>query len=157
MHFSTLSLAALLAVGASAVSAPSCYNNPGQLHRSRDYKFANLNVCEGECRKVGFPIAAAMGGNQCWCGEAMPPQENHVPQKSCDTPCNGWASENCTYTLTLTPPWICGETSFAHMCRSTGGGDGFWSVWPIPAIPSPAPSSSSASVSATPLSSAFAA
>lgn len=154
MHFSTLSLAALLAVGASAVSAPTCYNHPGKLQRTGDYKFANLNLCEGECRSIGLPIAAAMGGNQCWCGEAMPPEENHVPQKSCDTPCNGWASENCTYTPTLLDMW---KTSFTHMCRSAGGGDGFWSVWPIPAIPSPAPSSSSVSVSAMPSSSAFAA
>ncbi|RJE19095.1 WSC domain protein [Aspergillus sclerotialis] len=104
----SLTLASLLAL--STAKEHACFNHPGPLQRTGDYKQTSIEVCTAICKEADYIIAGATGGNQCWCGNAIPEQSNQIPATSCDVPCNGAKDEKC-------------------------GGDGFWSIWAIPASP----------------------
>lgn len=92
----SLSLATLLALGSASQGTPQCFNNPGSLQPIPDASFVSLETCEGLCRNIGLPIAGTTSGDECWCGDAVPLPMDMVNEKSCDSACAGYPSENCT-------------------------------------------------------------
>ncbi len=42
---------------------------------------------------------AMTGGNECYCGDLMPPLSTQVDNSKCDTACVGYPSDNCKSSL----------------------------------------------------------
>lgn len=95
----SITLASLLAL--ATAREPACFNHPGPLQRTGGNKHVSIESCTGICREANYIIAGAMGGNQCWCGNAIPEQSNQIPATSCDVTCNGAKDEKCMFQFFL--------------------------------------------------------
>ncbi|RAL12168.1 WSC domain-containing protein [Aspergillus homomorphus CBS 101889] len=79
----------------SAYSFVGCYIEPGELVLAGSYQFQSLGYCQQACDKRNQTVFALHDGNQCYCGDHLPSAEAKVPDTRCNTPCAGFASDNC--------------------------------------------------------------
>ncbi|KAG2185732.1 hypothetical protein INT43_002167 [Umbelopsis isabellina] len=49
--------------------------------------------CESECASAGYTYAGTEYGNECWCGNTMPPTS--APSSDCNMACKGNSAEMC--------------------------------------------------------------
>ncbi|KAJ2957735.1 hypothetical protein NQZ79_g6583 [Umbelopsis isabellina] len=49
--------------------------------------------CESECASAGYTYAGVEYGNECWCGNTMPPTS--APSTDCNMACKGNSAEMC--------------------------------------------------------------
>lgn len=69
-----------------------CYSDPGELVLNGTNIYNSIGSCAKETCKLYFelPVAATMGGNECYCGKAYPPKKYKVDDSECDIPCVGY-------------------------------------------------------------------
>ncbi|RAH84747.1 WSC-domain-containing protein [Aspergillus japonicus CBS 114.51] len=84
-----------LAAFSSASSFVGCYSEPGELVLAGSYQFQSLGYCQQTCDKRNQTVYALHDGNQCYCGDELPPSESEVPAAQCNTPCAGFPSDTC--------------------------------------------------------------
>jgi hypothetical protein len=90
----TLALA-LPALASTSISQVGCYSAVPSLKDEGDYTFQSQGYCENKCQKGGFRVAALTGGNQCLCGNQLPPESAQVDDDKCNVKCAGWPEDNC--------------------------------------------------------------
>ncbi|KAK4203421.1 hypothetical protein QBC40DRAFT_167075 [Triangularia verruculosa] len=74
-----------------------CFKSAGNnMTMNQVIKFNSIGECAGKlCLSKGFAVAASMGGNQCWCGNKYPPEDDLVDNKLCDVGCPGFGEHAC--------------------------------------------------------------
>ncbi|KAK1833490.1 putative wsc domain-containing protein [Podospora conica] len=103
-----LGLVLLAATGAVAVintSVPpqlnvetvyGCYSDFGDLISNGTNIFNSKGHCATKvCKNSGYPVAATMGGNECYCGKTYPSKQYKVDDSECDIACVGYPEEAC--------------------------------------------------------------
>jgi len=151
---SILSVAAVALLGASNVVARAeypaaalvyrqyktlvyegCYSSSSGLSLNSSYTFNTKGYCQTQCVPIDKAVQATSDGDQCWCGDSLPPSSAKVDDSKCDMTCTGYGPEYC-------------------------GGDGFFSVYltgtssNVPNAQSSGSSSPSSSASSSPKASA---
>ncbi|PWY67249.1 WSC-domain-containing protein [Aspergillus sclerotioniger CBS 115572] len=94
-----LSVLSLL-TSVSAYTTVGCYTSPGQLTSTGSYQSQSQGYCQEVCTKQNQPIFALHNGNECYCGDQLPPSEAKVSSTQCQTSCSGFPSEYCGNTTT---------------------------------------------------------
>ncbi|TVY58910.1 Cell wall integrity and stress response component [Lachnellula suecica] len=109
---SIASLAAISVLfGASTVSAygalvyKGCYSSSTGLSLNNTYTYGTQGYCQTQCAPIGSTTLATSQGDQCWCGNELPPTSALVADSFCNAPCAGYGADNC------------------------GGPSGYWSVY----------------------------
>ncbi|CAK37955.1 hypothetical protein CBS115989_6627 [Aspergillus niger] len=90
----SLSIFSLLTT-ASAYTIVGCYSSPGQLTSAGTFQFQSEGYCQQICTKQNKPIFALYNGDECYCGDALPPSTAKVSSTQCETPCSGFPSDPC--------------------------------------------------------------
>lgn len=57
-------------------------------------KNLSRGACTVACRDDEMAVAA-MGANECWCGQMYPPENNLSDDSKCNSPCPGYGQEAC--------------------------------------------------------------
>ncbi|KAE8354267.1 hypothetical protein BDV28DRAFT_89180 [Aspergillus coremiiformis] len=105
IHLSFLSFLSLsLAIGLSDIS---CYNDLGHLAASQSSQYQSVALCEQTCSRDKKLIWATQG-EQCYCGDELPPAEAQISHRACSTRCPGYPGEYCggpnAWTVSQTQP-----------------------------------------------------
>ncbi|KAK4174690.1 putative cell wall integrity and stress response protein [Triangularia setosa] len=80
----------------NAQTNQGCYKSAGEMTMASVIKFNSIGECAGKvCIQKGFAVAASTGGNQCWCGNKYPPEEDLVDDKFCNVGCPGFGEHAC--------------------------------------------------------------
>jgi len=86
---------ALPVLASTSISQIGCYSTVPNLKDEGEYTFQSHGYCENKCQRGGFRIAALTGGNQCLCGNELPPKSAQIDDAKCNARCDGWPEDNC--------------------------------------------------------------
>ncbi|KAI0025775.1 hypothetical protein F4780DRAFT_774634 [Xylariomycetidae sp. FL0641] len=89
---------AALALSFSLVQAEpyvGCFSQQAPLVQQRSEVFNSVGLCTNLCRGAAMPVTGMTNGSQCLCGLAIPPVTSLVEDDACDSPCPGYAMDNC--------------------------------------------------------------
>jgi cell wall integrity and stress response component len=92
----------LLIAVTSAVSALElgCFSDTSEtlsnFVNNGSYVFQSIGYCQQVCDTTGHSYFA-LKGNNCWCGDAIPPISDMVDDSNCNIPCAGYVRQNCMF------------------------------------------------------------
>lgn len=92
----------LLLIAATSVSALElgCFSDTSEtlsnFVNNGSYIFQSIGYCQQVCSTMGHSYFA-LKGNNCWCGDAIPPISDMVDDSNCDIPCAGFVRQNCMF------------------------------------------------------------
>lgn len=111
---SIFSLTAVVLLGASNVAARAeypaaalayrqyktlvyegCYSSSSGLTKNSSYTFNTKGYCQEQCVPMGMAVEATSNGDECWCGNSVPPASAKVDDDKCTTTCTGYGPEIC--------------------------------------------------------------
>lgn len=110
MILSSISLAASLATtfvtllivspsyaldGAQTPTYEGCYSSDQGLTYNNAYIYQSDGACQTACFPLGKAVMAMTGGDQCYCGDEMPPLSTKVDDSKCSATCVGWKLDSC--------------------------------------------------------------
>lgn len=109
MMFPSTSLAASLATTfvtllmatpshAQSPSYQGCYSSDQGLTYNNTNIYQSSGACHNVCDPLGKAVMAMTGGNECFCGDAMPPLSTQVDDSKCSQSCGGWTPDNCMFS-----------------------------------------------------------
>ncbi|KAK5126381.1 hypothetical protein LTR85_010617 [Meristemomyces frigidus] len=81
--------------GLATMTYEGCYSSSSGLTDQGSYTYQTSGYCQPICVDAKQAVLATSGGSDCWCGDVLPPADSKVNDSNCDTPCNGYGSENC--------------------------------------------------------------
>lgn len=126
-----LASAALLAGSAWAdvqyntTTFAGCYSSSGPLEKSDSFTYQSYGHCQEQCiPKSGDNAQPVMGltkGSDCWCGSALPPEEDKVDVEECDMGCTGFGTDKCGGSKTFSV-YLTGYDDSVGMAAGSGGG-----------------------------------
>ena len=87
-----------------------CYKSAGDLSKSDTFKYQSFGHCQEQCiPKSGdnaHPVMGLTKGSDCYCGMALPSEDDKVDQSQCNTGCSGFGTDTCggatAFTVYLT-------------------------------------------------------
>ncbi|KAF2870940.1 hypothetical protein BDV95DRAFT_607233 [Massariosphaeria phaeospora] len=82
-------------VRASALTTVGCFNTGIPLADHGRGDFASDGACQQICLGLDQPVLGLSDGENCWCGELVPPEEAKVPIEECNTSCSGFPEKDC--------------------------------------------------------------
>jgi cell wall integrity and stress response component len=141
---------ALLMASPSQAQSPSlqgCYSSDQGLTYNNTYTYQSSGACSTKaCVPLGKAVMAMTGGNECYCGDEMPPLIYKVDISKCSASCAGYPNDNC----------MCSQQMFETALTLKGGSPSgstpvYYAVWNsgLDSIVTNAPASSSASAGAS--------
>lgn len=77
------------------IVAEGCYSSSSGLTYNSTWTFNSKGYCQKQCATMGNSIEATTAGDQCWCGNNMPPESSKVDDSFCSTICTGYGVEMC--------------------------------------------------------------
>ncbi|KAK3935300.1 putative wsc domain protein [Diplogelasinospora grovesii] len=78
------------------ITTQGCFSSQGELVLNGTLQFNTKGSCGTDtCLKLGYPVAATSGGNQCYCGKKYPPKDTLVDDKNCNVGCTGFDLQAC--------------------------------------------------------------
>lgn len=88
----------LLADRSSAINYNSttridCYSDVPGYKNNGTYTWQTDGYCQIQCVAMGYPVMALYGGDECLCGDQIPP--NATKTTGCDSKCSGFPSHLC--------------------------------------------------------------
>jgi len=72
-----------------------CYSSSSGLSKNSTYTFNTKGYCQQQCVPMGMAVQATSNGDECWCGDSMPPASAKVDDSKCTTTCTGYGPEIC--------------------------------------------------------------
>src|SRR5271169_320188 len=81
--------------GAQDPTLQGCYSSDYGFIQNDTNIYQSRGHCQDQCAPLGKVVMAMTGGNQCWCGDAMPPLSTKVDLSKCSAVCVGWNQDNC--------------------------------------------------------------
>lgn len=74
-----------------------CYSSAKGLSNEKSYTFQSSGWCNDRCVGNKSAAFALTAGSDCLCGDELPPASAKVSDSKCNTPCNGWPQDMCTF------------------------------------------------------------
>ncbi|PWY92876.1 hypothetical protein BO70DRAFT_349169 [Aspergillus heteromorphus CBS 117.55] len=102
MTILNLAFLCLIALSPAVSATTGCYTTPGELVAQGTYQFQSNGYCQQICTRQNHTVYALHNGNECSCGDQLPPSSDKVADTECDSPCSGFPSETCGSTNTWT-------------------------------------------------------
>lgn len=65
------------------------------LENHGDYTFQSPGNCQLVCIELNKPVFGLSDGENCWCGDLIPPASSQVDNSTCDTNCGGDGKPGC--------------------------------------------------------------
>lgn len=81
----------------SQMTYKGCYSSSSGLSKDDEWLYQTSGYCQPKCVNKNDAVLATSNGNECWCGNELPPSASKVDDDKCDVPCTGYGSENCKY------------------------------------------------------------
>lgn len=81
--------------GAQNPTYQGCYSSDQGLTYNDTDIYQSRGACQLVCFPLGKAVMAMTGGNECYCGDEMPPLSTKVDDSKCSAPCVGWTPDNC--------------------------------------------------------------
>jgi cell wall integrity and stress response component len=73
-----------------------CYYNIGDMDKIGVLQFNSKDKCAKDtCYQQKRPVAATLAGNECFCGDKMPPLAALVDDSHCNIGCTGYDQQAC--------------------------------------------------------------
>ncbi|UJO16454.1 Cell wall integrity and stress response component 3 [Fulvia fulva] len=101
---------------AAAWKSQGCYSSTGSLESQGTYIYQSAGYCADQCKASA--AMALTGGDECFCGNELPPASSKVEDSRCDTTCFGYPADICggdglfsAYTLTNSGGGVSGNSS----------------------------------------------
>jgi cell wall integrity and stress response component len=76
-----------------------CFSDPGPLKFHGSYEYQSSGNCQKVCYGFNYDVMAMTSGNECWCGNLLPPKSLQVDMKECSTTCSGYDLDTCKSSL----------------------------------------------------------
>lgn len=89
--------------GAQNPTYQGCYSSDQGLTYNDTDIYQSRGACQLVCFPLGKAVMAMTGGNECYCGDEMPPLSTKVDDSKCSAPCVGWTPDNCGSPSGSTP------------------------------------------------------
>lgn len=77
-----------------------CYSSNAGLSDQGTWMYQSVGYCKPICSGKNDAVFAMTGGNDCLCGNTLPPASSKVDDSQCNTNCNGFPSDLCEYIMT---------------------------------------------------------
>lgn len=91
----TLSLFfAAAAVATAKVTSQGCYSSAGSLQNQGTYIYQSTGYCVDSCSSS---VIATTKGNECYCGDEVPPASDKVADSMCNIACVGYPYDKCKF------------------------------------------------------------
>lgn len=129
MSISTLAIIAVSALVSNAIAAPApdstsgsglktltyqgCFKSGDGLHKNSTYIYNSKGYCQTQCAPIDFAVQATYNGDECWCGDDLPPADDLVDDSKCNSPCAGIDLEMCGGTKLYWSVYLTGTESSA--------------------------------------------
>ncbi|KAI0176398.1 hypothetical protein GGR52DRAFT_540786 [Hypoxylon sp. FL1284] len=85
----------LLASITSGYTYVGCYAPPTDLEYNVRFIYQSVGYCRRRCTLANQPILGVTNGTDCLCGASLPSADSLVADTMCDSPCAGYAAQNC--------------------------------------------------------------
>ncbi|KAK3312773.1 hypothetical protein B0H66DRAFT_607830 [Apodospora peruviana] len=101
------------------ITVQGCFSSSGDMVRNSTLEFNSSGKCAKDIcnEQMGLPVAATMGGNECWCGKTYPPVNTRTNDTACDIGCTGYDLEACGGVMM----WTVYNTGLSVAVKSSGG------------------------------------
>lgn len=81
------------------ITNQGCFNSSLGLTLVDDnLDFNTDGKCGQLCADKDYDVGATSGGQECWCGDEYPPEQNRVDDAECNIGCTGFNTEACRYS-----------------------------------------------------------
>lgn len=81
----------------NAMTQEGCYSSSAPMTDQGPWTYQTSGYCQPICVGQNKPVMATTNGSNCWCGDQLPALDTKVDSSQCNTPCNGYDQEMCTY------------------------------------------------------------
>jgi cell wall integrity and stress response component len=82
-------------VPASQMTEIGCFETGIPLENHGHYNFRTPGNCQLVCLELGKDVMALSDGENCWCGDLIPPADSQTKNESCSTTCRGDDTSLC--------------------------------------------------------------
>jgi len=89
----------------AAMTSEGCFSSSGDFVDQGSYTYQSSGWCQKQCVALGKPVLGLNQGSNCWCGDLLPAADTQVDNSQCNTPCQGYAQEDCK-PKKLIPGWF---------------------------------------------------
>ncbi|KAI9670260.1 MAG: hypothetical protein M1831_006474 [Alyxoria varia] len=83
------------AAGLAAMTNKGCFSSAPGLTNQGSYEFQSSGYCQKLCTNKNKPVMALKNGDECYCGDLLPPSGDSAGKSDCDSPCSGYDQDNC--------------------------------------------------------------
>ena len=83
------------AAGLAAITNKGCFSSASGLVSQGSYDFQSSGYCQKLCANKNKPVMALKNGDECYCGDLLPPSGDSAHPSDCDSPCSGFDQDNC--------------------------------------------------------------
>lgn len=83
----------------SAITRHGCYNESSTSWTKYPVENISSGACTQECQLNQKKYVAAINGEDCYCGDAYPPESSLDLDTKCNFPCPFYPEEACTSSL----------------------------------------------------------
>lgn len=90
-----------------------CFSSGDGLSKNSTYTYNSKGYCQTQCVPIDAAVQATYNGNECWCGNELPPADTLVDDSKCDSPCSGIDTEMCGGTKLYWSVYLTGTESSA--------------------------------------------
>ena len=80
-----------------------CYTSSKPMTDQGPWTYQSPGYCQQICVKLNKPVMGLTEGSNCWCGDLLPSSSSKVSDSQCNTPCQGYAPDMCTYSGVSSP------------------------------------------------------
>jgi cell wall integrity and stress response component len=88
-------------LGAQKPTYQGCYSSNQGLKHNDTNIYQSSGHCGDQCDAIGKVVMAMTGGNECLCGDAMPPLSSKVDDSKCSATCVGYPGDNCMFSILI--------------------------------------------------------
>ncbi|QSZ28781.1 hypothetical protein DSL72_003286 [Monilinia vaccinii-corymbosi] len=83
------------AISYKTLKYEGCFSSGDGLAKNSTYIYNSRGYCQTQCAPLDHPVQATYDGDECWCGDYVPPEASLVDDSKCDSPCTGIDTEMC--------------------------------------------------------------
>lgn len=103
---STLFFVAGLPAVVASGSYKGCYSDVTPLEDQGPYTFQSQGYCQNECSGKNKSVYALYQGKYCYCGDEIPASKSKVSDDNCQTGCQGYQLDKCTFIRSHEAPLV---------------------------------------------------
>jgi cell wall integrity and stress response component len=84
-------------LAASAMTDIGCFETGVPLENHGHFQFRSPGNCQLVCLELDKDVMGLSDGENCWCGDLIPPEDSKVNNSTCSTTCRGDDTSLCKF------------------------------------------------------------